>query len=269
MKYTIGEFSRITSLTIKTLRLYHEKEILIPCEVDEFSKYRYYDEHNFERAESIKTLKRFDFTLAEIKEILSEFDDESDLLEQLKTKRNEIKSKISHYERISDSIDLIIKKEKETKMKNHISYAVVEKKIDSILIAGYRMKGKYNEAGKGFTTLAKKLGKRIIGNPMTLYYDGEYRENDADFETSFPVKNGIDSDEISVRELSGGKCISLIHKGSYNNLASTYKKLFEYLKKKQYKMLTPTREVYIKGPGMIFKGNPNNYLTEVQLFIEE
>jgi hypothetical protein len=31
----------------------------------------------------------------------------------------------------------------------------------------------------------------------------------------------------------------------------------------------PCREVYIKGPGMIFKGNPKNYLTEIQLMIEE
>jgi hypothetical protein len=27
----------------------------------------------------------------------------------------------------------------------------------------------------------------------------------------------------------------------------------------------PTREVYVKGPGLIFKGNPKNYLTEIQL----
>ena len=28
------------------------------------------------------------------------------------------------------------------------------------------------------------------------------------------------------------------------------------------------REVYLKGPGMIFKGNPKNYLTEIQLPVE-
>jgi len=27
----------------------------------------------------------------------------------------------------------------------------------------------------------------------------------------------------------------------------------------------PTREVCVKGPGLIFKGNPKNYLTEIQL----
>jgi hypothetical protein len=31
----------------------------------------------------------------------------------------------------------------------------------------------------------------------------------------------------------------------------------------------PTREVYLKGPGMIFKGNPKRYLTEIQVPIRE
>jgi len=29
----------------------------------------------------------------------------------------------------------------------------------------------------------------------------------------------------------------------------------------------PTRELYVKGPGMIFKGNPKKYLTEIQILI--
>ena len=27
----------------------------------------------------------------------------------------------------------------------------------------------------------------------------------------------------------------------------------------------PSREVYLKGPGMILRGNPKNYLTEIQI----
>ena len=33
------------------------------------------------------------------------------------------------------------------------------------------------------------------------------------------------------------------------------------------KALLPSREVYIKGPGMIFRGNPKKYLTEIQIMI--
>ncbi len=46
MHYNIGEFFRMTSLSIKSLRLYHDKGILIPVQVDKFTGYRYYDDSN-------------------------------------------------------------------------------------------------------------------------------------------------------------------------------------------------------------------------------
>ena len=33
--------------------------------------------------------------------------------------------------------------------------------------------------------------------------------------------------------------------------------------------LLPTREVYHKGPGMFFRGNPQKYLTEIQFPLAE
>jgi effector-binding domain-containing protein len=36
------------------------------------------------------------------------------------------------------------------------------------------------------------------------------------------------------------------------------------LKQKSYTVVGPPREIYIKGPGMIFRGNPKKYLTEIQ-----
>ena len=109
MKFSIGEFSAITSLTIKPLRLYHEKEILIPSKVDEFTQYRYYDENNLEIARSIKILREFDFSLAEIKEILEDCKSETNLLEQLQNKFKQIQMKIERYEDISISLENTIK----------------------------------------------------------------------------------------------------------------------------------------------------------------
>lgn len=269
MKYSIGEFSRITSLSIKSLRLYHEKEILVPSEVDQFTGYRYYNETNIEFARTIKILREYDFSLAEIKEIIDEFNDESEILEQLIKKKNEIEKKIARYKDISVSIDSIIKKERENKMRTENEFEIEEKEIETMLIAAYRMKGKYSDVGKGFGVLAKNFGREINGKAMNLYYDGDYKEDDADFEPCFPIRKGKDTEGISVRELKGGKCVSLIHKGPYELLGESYRKIFNYISTKGYKAVIPSREVYIKGPGMIFKGNPNNYLTEIQIFIQQ
>ncbi|MDA3884090.1 MAG: MerR family transcriptional regulator [Candidatus Delongbacteria bacterium] len=97
MYYSIGEFSKLTNLTPKMLKLYQEKELLIPAKVDEFSKYRYYNKSNLETANLIIFFKQFDLSLAEIKEIVDNQDDESVLAELLEKQKDVIEDKITKY----------------------------------------------------------------------------------------------------------------------------------------------------------------------------
>ena len=102
-----------------------------------------------------------------------------------------------------------------------------------------------------------------------MIYDKEYKENDADFEVCMPVRGGNDTDEIKVRTLEGGNVLSIMHRGPYDEVGTAYEQIMKYAKEHGFEVQAPCREIYIKGPGMIFKGNPNNYLTEVQMLIEE
>jgi len=83
-----------------------------------------------------------------------------------------------------------------------------------------------------------------------------------------PIRKGNEVEGISVRELPGGRCVSLLHKGPYDELTRSYEKILKYVKDKGYEIQVPCREVFIKGPGMIFRGNPKKYLTEIQMLIE-
>jgi len=75
-------------------------------------------------------------------------------------------------------------------------------------------------------------------------------------------------DGISLREIPGGRCVALLHKGPYDELGRSYEKILRYIKDRGYKIQPPSREVYLKGPGMIFRGNPKKYLTEIQMMVE-
>lgn len=97
MYYSIGEFSKLTNLTPKMLKLYQEKELLIPAKVDEFTKYRFYNDSNLETAKLIIFFKQFDFSLAEIKEIVDNQDDGSIVAELLEKQRDVIEDKITKY----------------------------------------------------------------------------------------------------------------------------------------------------------------------------
>jgi effector-binding domain-containing protein len=101
-----------------------------------------------------------------------------------------------------------------------------------------------------------------------LYYDSEYREEDANFEPCFPIRKAVEAEGISVRELPGCQCLSLVHQGRYDQLGRSYAKILKHADEQKTKISLPTREVYVKGPGIIFKGNPKNYLTEILLPIQ-
>ena len=148
-------------------------------------------------------------------------------------------------------------------------FEIEEKTLGPMLIAGVRMKGKYNEIGKGFSKLGKKMGRHIAGKAFSLHYDDEYREEDADFEACMPIRKQVEAEGISVRELPGGRFVTLIHKGPYEEIGPAYGRIMEHMKTSGHKFHRPTREVYIKGPGMIFKGNPKKYVTEIQLPLVE
>jgi len=146
---------------------------------------------------------------------------------------------------------------------------VVEKDVEPLLVAGVRMRGRYDECGKGFRQIGRKLGRFLAGKPFMLHYDTEYKADDADFEACFPIRERREVDGISIRELPGGHSVSLMHHGPYDTLGDSYDKIRRYVADRGYSVRIPTREIYLKGPGMLFKGNPKRYVTEIQMLLEE
>ena len=65
-KLKIGEFSQMMQVTVKTLRHYEQKGLLIPDEVDEWTGYRYYTVEQMQRLNNIRELQQLGFSLDEI-----------------------------------------------------------------------------------------------------------------------------------------------------------------------------------------------------------
>ena len=70
MELSISETSKITNLSIRTLRYYDEIDLIKPSKITD-AGYRYYDEKSLEKLQEILFLKELDFSLKEIKEIIS------------------------------------------------------------------------------------------------------------------------------------------------------------------------------------------------------
>jgi DNA-binding transcriptional MerR regulator len=68
---SIGEFARRSRLSLKALRLYDERGVLVPARVDRASGYRYYDTAQLDDARLVVMLRQLQLPLAAVKELLA------------------------------------------------------------------------------------------------------------------------------------------------------------------------------------------------------
>ena len=68
---TVGEFSRMTHLSVKTLRHYHQVGLLEPAKVNPETGYRYYSAEQIPQAQVIRRLRDLEMPVPEVKAVLA------------------------------------------------------------------------------------------------------------------------------------------------------------------------------------------------------
>ena len=71
----IGDFSKLSRVSIRMLRHYNDLGLLKPETVDSFTGYRYYSPAQLQIANRITALKDMGFSLASIAEIMKQYHD--------------------------------------------------------------------------------------------------------------------------------------------------------------------------------------------------
>lgn len=265
--YKISEFSKITSLSVKALRYYDEETILTPAWRDPETGYRYYSEEDFTKAQRILLLRSLDFSIAEIRDVLENCRDDSDLTCYLEEKRTRVENQILVEKALIKKMNLYIKPKDREEIS--MNYQIEVKDIPDVTVAAIRYRGKYDEVGKHIGKLYKAVKDQKAGAPIQCYHDEEYREADADLELCLPTKKLIRHPDVEGKKLPAIRAICITHVGSYSKLNLAYKAIFDYAREHSLTCVTPSREVYLKGPGMIFKGNEDSYITEIIVPVQE
>lgn len=144
-----------------------------------------------------------------------------------------------------------------------MDYQIELKEIAPITVISVRFRGKYSDIGSYFGVLYKQAKGRAAEAPFNCYYDDEYRE-EADIELCVPLKGRVPGGNGTiVKEMPRIKALCVTHTGGYDTLNLAYKAVLDYAEAKGFTCELPSREIYYKGPGMIFKGNPAKYVTEI------
>ena len=145
-----GEFSKITGLTVKTLRFYHDERLLVPASVDPATGYRYYERTQIERARSIAFLRSLDLSVADIRTLL-ERENSGDFLDILERHRSEVAAKIKHLRNAEKVLANYIAQEQKERTMTAASHDVQEREVAP---ANYDCRHSHQ---RGLTPIAAKL----------------------------------------------------------------------------------------------------------------
>ena len=110
--YKIGDFSKKTGVSVKTLRYYDSIGLLKPSNIDHYTNYRYYTDEELALFKRIELLKKLGFTLEEIKFNLNNI-----TVETLDKKRQELQFKINFINTQIDGIESLKDSIKSDKVK--------------------------------------------------------------------------------------------------------------------------------------------------------
>ncbi|MFV0393302.1 MAG: MerR family transcriptional regulator [Coprobacillaceae bacterium] len=257
--YKIGEFSKITNLTVKTLHYYDEEGILKPSQYLE-NGYRLYSNEDFKIAKRIVLLRDLDFSIREIKDVLTNVETDEDLQYFLKEKQEMIEDKINNQKQLLKRLDSYLLPNI-SKGEKTMTYQMEIKEFEADEVATIRFVGSYQTMGEYLGRIYKYLKSNTAGAPYVCYHDGEYKEA-ADIEVCVPIKKHV-SGTKEIKVLPKIKALVTTHIGPYDKLNLAYKAILDYAKDNNIEINWPSRERYIKGPGMVLKGNPEKYVTEI------
>ncbi|MDO4503422.1 MAG: MerR family transcriptional regulator [Coriobacteriia bacterium] len=257
----IGEFSKLSMLTVKTLRFYEKEGLLEPASVDEWTGYRMYQTWQLQTAARIKAYRQLGLSIAQIRDILEGAD-----------ARRVLEEHARELQRQQQSIAVSLSVINSLLRGDAMTYQATVKTIPSCIVYySEATLGAYSDAmqwipAQGAEAAALNPGLKCTEPPYEFveYLDGEYRETNVRVRHSQAVTAfGVESDNIKFRQVPETKVLSIYHKGAYDNLGEAYAYLAKYAEENGYQVAGPSRESYIDG--IWNKDSVDEWLTEVQL----
>ena len=269
--FRIGDFSRLTQVTIRMLRYYDEMGLLKPSQIDPRTNYRMYSVEQIPTLNKIIYLRDSGFNVAEIAIALNNGEDNF-IAEQLDKKHEEIEQAIQIEKEKLRKIELA-KKELHGS-KNEMHYNVSIKSISSCqvlsirrVIPTYYAEG---ELWRELSSFAAQNHVTVSSDTFSIYHDAEYKEQDVDVELCTAVKKiGKNIGEFTYRitEPIPIMACTMVY-GEFSNIAGAYLAFAEWLQKNsQYRMKGATRQIVHRGPWN--ENDPKKYLIEIQIPLEK
>jgi DNA-binding transcriptional MerR regulator len=258
-RVTIGEFSTMTKLSRKALRIYHDQGLLEPAEVDPATGYRYYDVTQVEVARLIRRFRDLDMPVPDLKSYVVATDDQE---------RHAILA--AHLDRMENQ--LLQTSEAVAALRALIVPVVPATRIDirqeaTMMAAAITETVRLDDIVAWWNTATQELadalraGGVVAAGPLGGLYDHAlFADEEGEATVWFPVGADMPArGRVAMAQVPGGAFAVAIHDGPDARIDDTYAALGLYVAERGIGRPGPLRERYLAG----VLGDPRPLITEV------
>ena len=273
----IGEFSRLSQVTVKTLHHYDDISLLKPSHIDRFTSYRYYTVDQLPRIHSIMALKELGLSLEEITQLLHDDMPPDQIRGMYRLKLAEAQQRVREEQARMAQIEFRLRQiELEGTLE---TLDIVIKRIEPFFALTLRRSDLTREKrvviGKTIEREYKAGNIQWNGaSPVEILHEEEFHGDYSESEIAMPVDAShtptVSLGEVgtlTLREIPAiESAATFMHEGDYDTLPEKYLLLQRWAVENHYKLSGVWRFVYHRGP--MHHVDPSEYLTELQLPLE-
>jgi DNA-binding transcriptional MerR regulator len=267
--FKIGDFSRLSRVSVRALRLYDQMGLLKPVQVDPFTGYRYYSAEQLSCLNQIVAFKDLGFSLEQIIELLNDKIPPAQIRGMLRLKQAEVQQLIEDQQTRLRRIEARLQ---QIEQSDASIYNVVLKQAEAQCVAAIRdvlpICSNIKHLHAELEDELRHQNLEIVGFPQTLWHDAEYRHENVDAEVIVPINQLFSgSGRVTSYRLPEVKQMAcVIHHGGFDTLVQAFNALLQWIEANNYQVAGSNREIYLqpKITDADFTRNLDRSIIEIQ-----
>ncbi len=256
---TIGEFSRLTHLSVKTLHHYHEIGLLAPARIDPSSGYRRYETTQVPTAQLIRRLRDLQMPLAQVRAVVEAPDIES--------RDQALRLHLDQMER-----ELVHTRDVVASLRSMLTLPVTNLQVEYRFVPAFRAfsvtdrveRDRIDEWCDSTFGLLGEIGglQGITATPGATYGDEFFTDDVGEVVGFLPVApDQRPIERVGLVDLPASYFAVTVHDGPFTDFDRTYGALGSHVAEYCEVAPGPIRELYVVGPGD--NVDPAGFRTEI------
>lgn len=267
--FKIGDFSRISQVSIRSLRHYDAIGLFKPEHTDIFTGYRYYSAAQLPRLNRIIALKELGLSLEQVAQLVNDDLPASEMRGMLRLKQAELRQRLAEEETRLQRVETRLRQiEQEGTMPLYepLIKPVEVQTILSIRTVSFDLAAMGKLLGTAYESARRQV--REVGEGIAVFYDSFFDDRETDWEIGFTMPADFRGEAVIAGEhtltthllpaVEQMACV--VYQGSYVGLHQGYGALGVWVEQNGYALNGNIREVFLH----IDLEQPEACVTEIQ-----